>query len=111
LDSFAGFIHADRPGKPSLALDMMEEFRSVAVDRLVIGLVNRRYNVEMTEHGRLEDDVRRSFAGKMKEHLQATVRYDGARFPIALVIQKQARRLAAYLRGETEAYLPYKAEW
>jgi hypothetical protein len=47
----------------------------------------------------------------MKEHLQATVRYDGARFPIALVIQKQARRLAAYLRGETEAYLPYKAEW
>lgn len=111
LDTFAGFIHADRPGKPSLTLDMMEEFRSVAVDRLVIGLVNRRYTVEMTEHGRLQDDVRRSFAGKMKEHLQATVRYDGARFPIALVIQKQARRLAAYLRGETEAYQPYKAEW
>lgn len=111
LDSFAGFIHADRPGKPSLTLDMMEEFRSVAVDRLVIGLVNRRYTVEMTEQGRLHEDVRRSFAGKMKEHLQATVRYDGARFPIALVIQKQARRLAAFLRGETEAYLPYKAEW
>ena len=111
LDSFAGFIHADRPGKPSLTLDMMEEFRSVAVDRLVIGLVNRRYTVEMTEQGRLQEDVRRSFAGKMKEHLQATVRYDGARFPIAIVIQKQARRLAAYLRGETDAYLPYKAEW
>ncbi len=111
LDSFAGFIHADRPGKPSLTLDMMEEFRSVAVDRLVIGLVNRRYTVEMTEWGELHEDVRRSFAGKMREHLQATVRYDGARFPIALVIQKQARRLAAYLRGETETYLPYKAEW
>ncbi len=111
LDSFAGFIHADRPGKPSLALDMMEEFRSVAVDRLVIGLVNRRYTVEMTERGRLQDDVRRSFAGKMKEHLQATVRYEGARVPIAIVIQKQARRLAAHLRGETEAYLPYRAEW
>lgn len=111
LDSFAGFIHADRPGKPSLTLDMMEEFRSVAVDRLVVGLVNRRYTVEMTEQGRLKDDVRRSFAGKMKEHLQATVRYDGARFPISIVIQKQARRLAAHLRGETEAYLPYKAEW
>jgi len=111
LDSFGGFIHADRPGKPSLTLDMMEEFRSIAVDRLVIGLVNRRYTVEMTELGLLQDDVRRSFAGKMKEHLQATVRYDGARFPIALVIQKQARRLAAHLRGETEAYLPYRAEW
>lgn len=111
LDSFAGFIHADRPGKPSLTLDMMEEFRSVAVDRLVIGLVNRRYTVEMTEQGRLQDDVRRSFAGKMREHLQATVRYNGDRVPIAIVIQKQARRLAAYLRGETDAYLPYKAEW
>lgn len=111
LDSFAGFIHADRPGKPSLTLDMMEEFRSVAVDRLVIGLVNRRYTVEMTEQGRLQDDVRRSFAGKMKEHLQATVRYGGDRIPITIVIQKQARRLAAFLRGETEAYLPYRAEW
>lgn len=111
LDSFAGFIHADRPGKPSLTLDMMEEFRSVAVDRLVIGLVNRRYTVEMTEQGRLQDDVRRSFAGKMKEQLQATVRYDGDRIAISTVIQKQARRLAAFLRGETEAYLPYRAEW
>lgn len=111
LDSFAGFIHADRPGKPSLTLDMMEEFRSVAVDRLVIGLVNRRYTVEMTEQGHLQDDVKRSFAGKMKEHLQATVRYHGDRLPISIVIQKQARRLAAFLRGETEAYLPYRAEW
>lgn len=111
LDPFAGFIHADRPGKPSLTLDMMEEFRSVAVDRLVIGLVNRRYTVEMTEQGLLQDTVKRSFAGKMKEHLQATVRYHGDRVPISIVIQKQARRLAAFLRGETEAYLPYRAEW
>jgi CRISP-associated protein Cas1 len=111
LDPFAGFIHADRPGKPSLTLDMMEEFRSVAVDRLVIGLVNRRYTVEINEFGRLQDDVKRSFAGKLKEHLQATVRYEGDRIPIATAIQKQARRLAAYLRGETEAYLPYRAEW
>jgi CRISP-associated protein Cas1 len=111
LDSYAGFIHADRPGKPSLTLDMMEEFRSVAVDRLVIGLVNRRYKVEMTNDGLLAAEVRRSFASKMIEHLQATVRYDGDRVPIQIVIQKQARRLAAYLRGETEAYVPYRAEW
>jgi len=111
LDSFGGFIHADRPGKPSLTLDMMEEFRSVAVDRLVIGLVNRRYTIAMTEQGRLEDEVRRSFAGKMKEQLLATVRYEGDRIPISIVIQKQARRLAAFLRGETESYLPYRAEW
>ncbi len=111
LDPYGGFIHADRPGKHSLIFDLMEEFRSVAVDRLVIGLVNRRYTVTMTEQGQLEADVRRDFAGKVNDHLKATVRYDGARFPIDIVIGKQARRLAAHLRGETEAYLPYRAEW
>jgi CRISPR-associated protein Cas1 len=111
LDPYAGFIHSDRPGKPSLIFDLMEEFRSVAVDRLVIGLVNRRYTVEMTEQGRLQEDVRKNFAEKMTEHLKATVRYEGARFPIDTVIGRQARRLAAHLRGETETYLPYRAEW
>ncbi|MDX2162947.1 MAG: CRISPR-associated endonuclease Cas1 [bacterium] len=111
LDSFAGFIHADRPGKPSLTLDMMEEFRSIGVDRLVIGLVTRRYTIEMTNEGMLQDDVRRSFSKKMNEHMEATVRYDGDRAPIHTVIQKQARRLAAYLRGETDAYAPYRAAW
>jgi CRISP-associated protein Cas1 len=111
LDPFAGFIHTDRSGRQSLTLDMMEEFRSVAVDRLVIGLVNRRYIVEITPQGYLQEDVKRSFAGKVKEQLLATVRYYGERVPITIVIQKQARKLAAYLRGETEAYLPYRAEW
>lgn len=111
LDPFAGFIHADRPGKPSLSLDLIEEFRSVGVDRLVIGLVNRHFEVKMTAEGYMDDETRRKFAEKMVEHLKATVRYDGARFPIQTVIQMQARRLAAYLRGETEAYIPYKAEW
>lgn len=111
LDPFAGFIHSDRPGKPSLIFDLMEEFRSVAVDRLVVGLVNRRYSVEMTQQGRLHEDVRKNFAEKMSEHLKATVRYDGSRFPIDTVIGRQARRLAAHLRGESEAYLPYRAEW
>lgn len=111
LDPYGGFIHADRPGKHSLTLDLMEEFRSIAVDRLVIGLVNRRYGVVMTEQGQLQDDVRRNFAEKMNEHLKATIRYEGVRFPIETVINKQARRLAAFLRGETEAYLPYRAEW
>lgn len=111
LDPYAGFIHSDRPGKPSLIFDLMEEFRSVAVDRLVIGLVNRKYSVEITEHGRLSDETRKNFAEKMAEHLNATVRYSGARFAIHTVIGRQAHRLAAHLRGETDAYLPYRAEW
>jgi len=111
MDSYAGFIHADRPGKHSLTFDMMEEFRSVAVDRLVVGLVNRRYSVPMSAQGQLQDNVRKDFSDKVNEHLTATVRYDGGRFAIQYIIQNQARRLAAYLRGETDAYQPYKAEW
>jgi len=111
LDPFAGFIHADRPGKHSLTFDLMEEFRSIAVDRLVIGLANRRYTVTMTEEGLLDLDVKRSFAKKAVEQLEAAVRYESERVAITRVIHKQARRLAAFLRGETEAYHPYRAEW
>ena len=111
MDVFAGFIHADRPGKHSLTFDMMEEFRSVAVDRLVVGLLNRRYTVVMNDHGQLEDSTKKDYREKVTEHLKATVRYDGARFAIEYIIQNQARRLASYLRGEVESYQPYKAEW
>ncbi|MHB8626478.1 MAG: CRISPR-associated endonuclease Cas1 [Aggregatilineales bacterium] len=111
LDPFAGFIHTDRPGKPSLVLDLIEEFRQVAVDRLVVGLVNRNFEVKQDQQGRLEDETRRSFAEKILEHLDATVRYQGKRYPIRSVIQMQSRAMAAYLRGETGEYAPYKAEW
>ncbi|MEP7287802.1 MAG: CRISPR-associated endonuclease Cas1 [Chloroflexota bacterium] len=111
MDSYAGFIHADRPGKHSLTFDMMEEFRSVAVDRLVVGLVNRKYLVPITDHGQLEDGVKKDYSNKVTEHLKATVRYEGARFTIEYIIQNQARRLAAYLRSDAVAYQPYKAEW
>ncbi len=62
LDPFAGFIHTDRPGKPSLTLDMIEEFRSVIVDRAVIGLLTRNFAVEFNEHGRLADECKKIFA-------------------------------------------------
>lgn len=111
LDAYAGFIHADRPGKHSLTYDMIEEFRSVAVDRVVVGLLNRRYIVEMNEHGRLRDDVKKDYREKVNDHFKATVRYQGARFTIEYVIQNQARRLASFLRGEADSYQPYKADW
>jgi len=111
LDPYAGFIHTDRPGKPSLVLDLIEEFRQVAVDRLVVGLVNRNFEVRQTEHGQLDDETRHTFADKVLEHLDATVRYQGKRYPIRSVIQAQARSLAAFLRDERDQYQPYKAEW
>ncbi len=111
LDPYAGFLHADRPGKPSLVLDLIEEFRQVAIDRLVFGLANRGFTVKQDEQGLLATETRRSLAEKVLQHLEATVRYEGKRYPLRFVIQNQARYLATFLRGDRESYEPFKASW
>ncbi len=111
LDPYAGFIHVDRPGKPSLVLDLIEEFRQVAVDRVVFGLAARNLTIEQDENGRLSEDTRHQFATHILDHLEAQARYEGQRYPLRQVMQMQARGLAAFVRGQTEAYLPFKAEW
>lgn len=111
LDPYAGFIHVDRPGKPSLVLDLIEEFRQTAVDRVVFGLANRNFTVEQDACGLLTAETRRSLAERVLEHLEATVRYEGKRCPLRFVIQNQARHLATFLRGDREAYIPFKATW
>jgi CRISPR-associated protein Cas1 len=111
LDPYAGFLHADRPGKPSLVLDLIEEFRQVAIDRLVFGLANRDFTVEQDEKGLLSIDTRRALAEKVLDHLEAGARYEGKRFPLRFVIQNQARHLATFLRGEREMYEAFKASW
>jgi len=111
LDPYAGFLHVDRSGKPSLVLDMIEEFRQVAVDRLVFGLINRNFTVKQEDNGLLDTDTRKRLATKVLEHLETEVRHEGKRFAIRTVIQMQARDLASFLRGERGAYTPFKASW
>lgn len=111
LDPYAGFLHADRPGKPSLVLDLIEEFRQVAVDRPVFGLANRSFTVEQDDKGLLSKDTRRSFAAKILDHVGTDVRYEGKRYPIRYVIQNQARNLAAFLRGDRDDYPAFRATW
>jgi CRISPR-associated protein Cas1 len=111
LDPYAGFIHTDRPGKPSLVLDLIEEFRQVAVDRLVFGLINRHFTVEQDEKGRLSDETRQNFAQKVLEHLEAGVRHENKSYPLRAVIQMQARKLAAFLRSDLPEYVAFKAGW
>jgi CRISPR-associated protein Cas1 len=111
LDPFAGFIHVDRPGKPSLTLDLIEEFRQVVVDRVVFGLAARDYTVEQSSDGMLTEATRRGFAEHILKRLDAQVRYEGARFPIRQIIQTQARRVASFVRGDRPTYDAYHAEW
>jgi CRISP-associated protein Cas1 len=111
LDPFAGFIHADRPGKPSLTLDFIEEFRQTVVDRVVLGLLTRNFKVVQNEKGQLSEETRHTFAHHVIEHLASGVRYEGERHPLGQVIQMQARRMTGFLRQERDDYVPYKAEW
>lgn len=111
LDPYAGYLHTDRAGKPSLVLDMIEEFRQRVIDRLVIGLATRSYHVEQEPDGRLTDAVRKDFAEKVLAHLESTTRYQKKRYPLRFIIQNQARNLAAYLRGKTNTYDPFVSTW
>lgn len=111
LDPYAGFVHADRPGKPSLVLDFIEEYRSPIVDRVVFGLATRNYSVEQEANGLLTQETRRDYADKILDKLESSMRYkDNKRYPFRAIIQTQARHLAAFLRGECERYIPFKAE-
>ncbi len=109
LEPFAGFLHVDRPGKPSLVLDMVEEFRQPVVDRTVIAYVNLGTSIGMKD-GLLDADTRKSFAEKVVERLVATETYQGKQYQIRSIIQMQARRVAGFLRGEGE-YKAFSFKW
>lgn len=111
LDPYAGFIHVDRPGKPSLVLDLIEEFRAPVVDRTLLGLVNKGVAIEQDEQGRLEEKTRRFLAEKILARLESQEKYEKKRHPLRAIIQMQARRLAAYVRGERDNYDPFLASW
>jgi len=109
LDPFAGFLHADRAGKPSLVLDMVEVFRQPVVDRVVIAWLNRGYEPQM-EQDRLSDATRRELAEKVLARLEDEDRFEGAQHRLKTIIEMQCRRLAMFFRREAP-YRPYLAGW
>jgi len=111
LDPYGGYIHVDRPGKPSLVLDMVEEFRVPAVDRVIVGLVNRSVHLGQEKDGLLNAETRRALATKIIERLDKPERYEGKRHTLRAVIQQQARHIATYVRGERSAYRPFTVSW
>jgi CRISPR-associated protein Cas1 len=110
LDPFGGFLHVDRPGKPSLVLDLVEEFRQPVVDRVVIARVNLGEPVHMSD-GLLDVETRAGLADKVLARLDAREPFDGKRYQVRSIIQMQARRVAAFLRRETESYRCFRFKW
>ena len=112
LDPFAGFIHADRPGKPSLVLDLIEEFRQAVVDRAVLGMVGNRAALKVLDNGFLDDASRRDIAAKGFARIEESgERYAGRRHALREIIQMQARHIATFVRGDAPSYQGFVAKW
>lgn len=115
LDPAVGFLHRERPGRPSLALDLMEELRPILADRLALALINRRQigpgDFERRDGGAvlLTDDGRRTVLTAWQERKKEERRHpflDEAA-PFGLVPHLQALLLARHLRGDLDAYPPW----
>jgi CRISP-associated protein Cas1 len=111
LEPNAGFLHADRPGKPSLSLDLIEEFRQPVVDRMLIGQVNRGFAIVQDAEGRLDGPTRKRIAEKVLERMESSELYEGKRQPLRHILQLQARHIATFVRGERPEYTPFVMGW
>ena len=115
LDSYVGFLHRDRPGRVSLALDLMEELRPCCVDRFVLTLINNRMvsadDFRQTESGAviMTDDMRKRFIKAWQERKRETIThpYMKEKLQWGLVPYMQALLLARCLRGDMDAYPPF----
>lgn len=112
LDAYVGFLHRDRPGRVSLALDLMEELRPVIADRFVISLINKRevnkngFTVQENGAVIMDDSTRKAVLGAWQSHKQETITHPflGEKMPWGLVPYVQAMLLARFLRGDLDAY-------
>lgn len=115
LDPYVGFLHQDRPGRPSLALDLMEELRPIFADRLALSLVNRKQitgkGFTQKESGGIlmDDDTRKAVLTAWQERKKEEIMhpYLKERVAFGLIPHIQAMLLARYLRGDLDAYPPF----
>jgi len=115
LDAYVGFLHRDRPGRISLALDLMEELRSVYADRFVLSLINKRIVNEkgfmQKENGAvvMEEDTRKAIltAWQGKKQEKITHPFLNEKLEWGLVPYAQSMLLARYIRGDLDEYPPF----
>jgi CRISP-associated protein Cas1 len=115
LDPYVGFLHQDRPGRKSLALDLMEELRAPLADRFVLTLINRGqmklddFVTEASGAVRLKDDARKTFLTAHQERKKESLKhpYLEESIELGLLPHAQALLLARHLRGDMQYYTPF----
>jgi len=117
LDPQIGFLHSDRPGRDSLAQDILEEFRAWLADRIALSLINRKqvketdFIKEASGAIRMKDDLRKLLLVSFQERKQETIKHPflNETVQIGLLPHIQAMLLARHLRGDLEYYPPFVA--
>ncbi len=115
LDPYVGFFHVDRPGRKSLALDLMEEFRSIYADRFVLTMINNQMIKEndfvVQDSGAVlfKEDTKKMFLAKWQERKRMEIKHPflNEKIPWGLAMYAQALLLARYLRGDLDQYPPF----
>jgi CRISPR-associated protein Cas1 len=115
FDPYVGFLHRDRPGRISLALDLMEEFRAVMADRFVLTLINKRIINDKgflkKESGAviMQDEARKLFLTAWQEKKQEIIKHPflDEKVEWGMVPYVQAMLLARYIRGDIDEYPPF----
>ncbi|MEN6297679.1 MAG: type I-C CRISPR-associated endonuclease Cas1c [Rectinema sp.] len=115
LDPAVGFLHRDRPGRPGLALDLMEEFRPVIADRLVLSLINRRQvdvkGFKQAANGAvvMDDATRKTVLVEYQNRKQDEIvhPYIDEKIPVGLLFFVQANLMARFIRGDIDGYPPF----
>jgi len=115
LDPAVGFLHKDRPGRPGLALDLMEEFRPFFADRLVLSLINLRKvqksGFEKTDTGAvfMSDETRKEVLVTYQNRKQDEIMHPfiGEKVTLGMLFHVQAMLFARYLRGDLDGYPPF----
>ena len=115
LDPAVGFLHRDRPGRLGLALDLMEEFRSMLADRLVLSLINlgqvKKKGFTITESGavRMDDDTRKTLLVTYQKRKQELIEHPflQEKIPVGMLVFAQAQLLSRHLRGDLDEYPPF----
>lgn len=112
LDPAVGFLHTDRPGRPGLALDLMEELRAFLCDRLALSLINLRqirpegFSTRETGGVEMDDATRKEILVAYQKRKQEELLHPFLRekAPVGLLLHLQAALLARHLRGDLDAY-------
>ena len=112
LDPYMGFMHTDRPGKPSMVLDLMEEFRQPVVDRAAISLVSKKVvkpdELKAVENGfYLDRSGRHKMVEAMSSRLSKIITYRNYRHSFSTLVLRQAREVVKFICGQEEAYSPF----